>query len=239
VRQSLSLGAVIGLAVLACTTTHTEYIDVPDDPKGTDAGFDSQVSLDSGLGLLSFRPSTLYSGVDGVHVFQVPIAVYDSGDDLVVTASDPTTADLVPKKLTDPIKDGAADTGKYYFVSVKRAGTVTLQATSNGKTVTAKITVTQYDSGRWTTGQTRYMTSEGSSPACTQCHTGTNAVDHSPAAIATATDEKVGATITTGIDPFGTAIMINGAPSHKWTVTDAERDGLVTYLRALEPKGFQ
>jgi hypothetical protein len=72
------------------------------------------------------------------------------------------------------------------------------------------------------------------------------AIDHSPAAIATASDQDVGVIITTGVLPgFGpgapSVIAIPAYPGtlHKWSVTGAERDGLVTFLRALAPRGFQ
>jgi hypothetical protein len=234
--------AAIPLAVLiACTHTTTQYIDVPDSPITaiTDAGFDSAPPADSGLGVLAFRPSTLYSGWDGTHTFQAPFAVYDSGDDLTVTLDDPSAGTLVPKKLVDPAKNGVTDDGKYYFLLVSKAGSFTLTATSQGQTATTKVTITAYDASRWDVGAARYVTAEGSSPPCTQCHGGAGGIDHSPAALVSADDEKVAATIVTGIDPFGTAIKINGQPSHKWTVTPDEQSGLVTYLRALEPRGFQ
>ena len=228
-------------ALVACSHTRTEYIDVPDTPitSITDAGFDSAPPADSGLGILAFRPSTLYSGYDGTHAFNVPFAVYDSADDLAVTLDDPSAGTLVPKKLVNPAKNGVIDDGKYYWLIVQKPGTITLTATSQGRSATAKLTVTNYDPGRWDTGAARYVTAEGSSPPCTQCHGGAAGIDHSPAALATADDEKIAATIVTGIDPFGTAIKIDGQPSHKWTVTDDEKAGLVTYLRALEPRGFQ
>jgi mono/diheme cytochrome c family protein len=242
--RSLLLLAPVGLiAAVACTHTRTEYIDVPDKSPGvagiTDAGFDSQPPADSGLGILAFRPSTLYSGYDGAHTFQVPLAVYDSGDDLQVSLDDPSLGDLTPKKLVSPVKNGVEDSGKYYWVTIKGAGTITLHAAASGQTATAKITVTPYAPDRWATGQARYTTAEGTSPPCVQCHGGAGGIDHSPAAIATADDEKVATTIVSGIDPFGTAIYINGKPSHQWQVTDDEQSGLVTYLRALEPRGFQ
>lgn len=228
------------LGVFACSSTKTSYVDEPDDPL-TDGGFNSQPRPDSGLGILSFMPDDSFSGFDGEHTFKVPVAVYDSSDDLVVTASDPSAAEIVPKKLVNPERnDGTFDNGKYFFVTVKRPGTITLKATSNGRSVESKIEVADYAAGRWQTGETRYKTAGANGdPPCTQCHVNGNAIDHSPAALATATDEKVGIVITTGISTAGFLIKIDNKPGHKWEVSDAERDGLVTYLRSLEPKGFK
>jgi hypothetical protein len=70
------------------------------------------------------------------------------------------------------------------------------------------------------------------------CHAGGNAIDHSPAAMASSTDEAIATVITTGISTAGFPIMgVQG--DHRWTVSQAERDGLVTYLRGLPPRGFK
>jgi hypothetical protein len=226
--------------VFACSSTTTSYVDEPEEQPAADGGFDSQPSAESGLGVLTFMPESSFSGFDGTHTFTVPIAIYDSGDDLKVTSSDPAAADIVPKKLTNPVReDGTTDNGKYFFVTVKKAGAITLKATSNGKTVESKITVAEYASGRWEAGETRYKNGGSGDPACTDCHVNGSAIDHSPAALATATDEKIAVVITTGISTGGFPIKIDNQPGHKWTVSDPERDGLVTYLRGLQPKGFK
>lgn len=208
------------------------------DPK--DAGYDSQPSLDSGLGVLSFSPEQSYSGFDGVHTFKVPVAVYDAADDLKVTAADPSAATIAPVKLVQPTRpDGTHDNGRYFMVTVKKAGTITLVAESHGKKVQATITAAQYTSSRWTAGEARY-TSAGANgdPPCTQCHAGSAGIDHSPAAMASATDTALGTVITTGISTAGFPIK-EASKGHRWEVTDDERDALVTYLRGLEPRGFQ
>lgn len=208
-----------------------------------DAGFkregsvyDSKPSPDSGLGELRFQPSKSYSGYDGTHTFKVPVAVYDSADDLKVTADGAT---VTPTKLKNPVnQDGVTDNGKYFLVTVEQAGTITLTATSAGRSVTSTIDVVSYAPSRWQAGQTRYVNGGGGDPPCTNCHVNGQAIDHSPAALATSTDETVAAVITTGISPAG--FPIQGVPGgHRWTVTDTEKAGLVTYLRALDPRGFE
>lgn len=227
-------------AVACSSEPEATYIDEPVPGEPQDAGFDSTPSPDSGLGVLTFRPDRSYSGFDGTHTFIVPVAVYDSASDLEVTADDPSAVDIVPKTLAKPVRDdGTVDNGKYFFVTVKKAGTITLTATSQGKTAESVLTVTQYPGDRWTAGETRYKGGGSGDPPCTDCHVNGQAIDHSPAALATATDEKIGAVITTGISTAGFPIMINDQPGHRWKVTDAERAGLVTYLRAIEPRGFK
>jgi hypothetical protein len=209
------------------------------------SSYDSAVSPESGLGELLFRPSKVFSGTDGTHTFKVPLAVYDSDADLSVTASDPSGITLAPTKLKNPVSpDGITDNGKYFMLTALKAGTYTLTATSKGRSTTATVTVTDYTSNRWGDGDARYnngVTSMTADRACQNCHVQGLAIDHSPAALATASDQEIGIIITTGVKPGPSVIKIPNEPGtqHKWTVTDTERDGLVTYLRALDPRGFQ
>lgn len=229
------LAVVLVLLVVACSSTKTrvEYVDEPGDGG---ASPDSAPPPDSGLGVLRFAPTQAYSGFDGTHAFQVPLGVYDSAPDLVVTAADPTAATIKPTELVNPVTvDGIADTGKYFLVTVKRAGAITLNATSGGKTATATITVAPYAADRYATGQTRYTTG---SPPCSDCHVNGEAIDHSPAALATADDTQIGTAITSGMSPAGFPLEgVTGG--HRWSVSEAELAGLVTYLRALPPRGFK
>ena len=210
------------------------------EERAKDGGFDSTPSPESGLGVLSFSPEEAYSGHDGVHAFEVPIAVYDAAGDLKVTPDDPSAVTITPVKLAKPLReDGTYDNGTYFMVSLRKAGTVTLVAESQGKTAQAKITATSYTPAQWTAGETRYTTEGGNGDApCTQCHAGSSGIDHSPASMASATDEALAAVITTGISTAGFPIQ-EPTKNHRWTVTDDERAALVTYLRGLSPRGFE
>lgn len=232
-----------GLSACSSTTTVDDGSSSGSDGdggRGDGSSFDSTPSPEAGLGELLFRPDTLYTGFDGTHTFIAPIAVYDSDSDLTVTASDSAAVTIAPAKLSNPTSsDGTVDNGKYYFLTAKKAGTVTLTASSKGRTTTATLTITAYDAARYAAGQTRYNAAgTGQDQPCTNCHAGGNAIDHSPATMAGADDQSVGIIITTGIKP--PAIPITGVPGgHKWNVTPDQKDGLITYLRALEPKGFE
>ena len=266
IRATTKLSALSGLSVIfalsavgalgslaACSSAAQPADDGTggDAPSATargDAGsfvrdgstYDSAPSADSGLGELRFQPSQSFSGYDGAHTFTVPVAVYDFGADLRVTADDPSAATIKPAKLVNPVnQDGVTDNGQYFLVTVQRAGTITLTATSEGRSATTKITVVSYTPDRWQAGQTRYVNGgAGGDPPCTSCHVSGQAIDHSPAALATSDDPKVAAVITTGISPAGFPIQgVQGG--HRWSVTPSELDGLVTYLRALDPRGFE
>jgi hypothetical protein len=241
--SSATLGAVVFTATLAgvfaCTTTKSYYVDEPTEEG--DGGGTVQPSADSGLGILTFRPEEAFSGFDGEHPYRVPVAVYDSADDLKVTAVDPSAADVVPTKLQHPERnDGTVDNGKYFLVTTKKAGKIALKATSKGRTVQASITVAQYDPARWRAGEARYKTGpDAANPPCTNCHVNGQAIDHSPAALATSTDQALGAVITSGISTANFPIRIDGKPGHRWSVSDNDVESLVVYLRGLEPRGFK
>jgi hypothetical protein len=235
---------VAGAFAAACSASSASPSVKPkpndDDPSEPDKPEPVTPSADSGLGELLIRPSRLYSGFDGTHTFTVPVAVYDSAADLTLTADDPAAVDIVPKQLANPVRqDGTTDNGKYFFVTSKKAGTVKLIAKSGGKTAEAQVTVTSYGPDRWQVGQRRYTNAAGSEPACANCHVNGNAIDNSPAALATATDEGIAIVITTGISTAGFPIRIDGKLGHRWTVDDTVSAGLVTYLRSLEPRGYK
>lgn len=244
----LSFAVAVG-ALAACSSSSGSGGDGSssgDTGKGDASGFerdgstyDSTPSPDSGLGELLFRPDMVYSGVDGTHTFKLPVAVYDGASDLTVTASDPSALTIEKTALANPVlPDGTTDNGAYFMLTAKKAGTFTLTASSQGRSTTATVTIVQYAPTRWAAGEARYTTANGSDPPCTDCHVNGQAIDHSPATMASADDEKLAAAFTTGIKPNGTPITgVTGG--HRWTVTNDERDGLVTYLRAIDPKGFR
>jgi len=236
-RRALAFALAAGFLACSSPETKVEYVDEPIDGGYSRDGstYDSAPPPDSGLGQLRFQPTLAYSGFDGTHTFQVPVAVYDSASDLTVTAADPSAATVTPAKLVNPVTpDGTTDSGKYFLVTVKKAGTITLNAKSGGKTVTATINAATYAADRYATGETRY---NGGSPPCTDCHVNGQAIDHSPAALATVDDTKIGTVITNGISPAGFPIQgVQGG--HKWSVSAAELAGLVTYLRALPSRGL-
>ncbi len=250
-------GAVALGALVACSSSSN---DLPGPGGGSSGGtdkdsgatftrdgsiYDSTPSPESGLGQLLFRPNVVYSGVDGSKTFKVPLAVYDGESDLVVTASDPTALTLAKTTLKNPVSaDGITDNGKYYMITSLKAGTYTLTATSKGRSTTASITITDYAANRWSDGNARYnngVTTMTADRACANCHVNGLAIDHSPAALATATDQEIGIIMTTGVKPGPSVIKVPNEPGtqHKWTVSDLQKDGLVTYLRAIDPRGFQ
>jgi mono/diheme cytochrome c family protein len=212
----------------------------PGTQKSDDGKFDSTPAPDSGLGVMSFSPEQVHSGFDGEHEFKVPIAVYDASDDLVLAPKDPSAASVVAVKLENPVVDGVLDNGKYFMVSPKKAGDIILVAKSKGRTIEATLSVTAYSTAQWTAGKQRYENGGTTGePACTQCHAGSAGIDHSPAALASVDDQKVGTVITSGISTAGFPIKESTGKGHRWDVSEEERQALVTYLRGLAPRGFE
>lgn len=253
-------GAAVALgvgALVACSSEATNpgaNDDGSDDTKDAadfkrdGSVYDSSPSPESGLGELLFRPDRVYTGRDGTHTFKVPVAVYDSDADLTVTADDPSGLTVTKTTLVNPVnQDGVTDNGKYFLLTALKAGTYTLTATSKGRSTTASVTVTEYAPSRYAAGEARYnngVTTKTADRACTNCHVQGAGIDHSPAALGTANDQEVGVIVTTGVKPgIGgpQVIKIKDEPGtqHKWDVTDTEKDGLITYLRGLTPRGFQ
>ena len=109
-----------------------------DDPtKVTDGGFDSQPV--DGIGARDPRADRALStpGTDGAHSFRVPFALYSAGAMISPRSrsGDPSIATVAPTALTSP----AGDNGKYYMLTMQKAGSTTVTAKSNGTTATATI----------------------------------------------------------------------------------------------------
>lgn len=235
---SLLLACSLGLAAACSSAT-----SVTDAGPSADAGpSDANTLNDTGTSPvpdatpdLQIRPSLSYTGSDGAHSFRVPVAVYGAGADLRLVASEPSFVAIEPASLVNP----TGDDGRYFLVSAQKAGAVTLTAESAGEKVTTQLTIAAYAPSRYAAGESRYKIgfAPKSEPACTTCHAGAQGIDHSPAALASISDEEISVIISTGI--------MNGVPitlssgKHQWTTTPDEMDGLVTYLRALPPKGFK
>jgi mono/diheme cytochrome c family protein len=240
--------AWVALVLFGCSTAQpivreeepppAEDSPEPGTQRSDDGKFDSTPASDSGLGVMSFSPDAVHSGFDGQHAFEVPIAIYDGADDLVVAAKDPSAATIVATKLAKPLVDGVLDNGKYFMVTPKRAGDIVLVAKSAGRSVEARLSVATYSEAQWNAGKQRYENGGNGEPACAQCHAGSAGIDHSPAALASVDDQKVGTVITSGISTSGFPIQ-ESSKGHRWEVSEEERAALVAYLRGLPPRGFE
>jgi mono/diheme cytochrome c family protein len=221
------LSFAIGCASASPASTDSDPSDTPGvDPK-SDAGTSPAASPPPVLRVL---PADTYSGYDGTHVFRVPVAVYGAKEAKLVP-SDASMVDVQPAKLVDT----SMDDGVYFIVRTKKVGTVKLTAQAGGGSASATLTIAPYTLDEYQVGAQRYTNAASSGPACVSCHAASGGIDHSPSRMASAKDSDVVSVITTGI-------LVEGNPitqvRHKWAVSDAEAAGLVSYLRALAPRGF-
>ncbi|WP_394847311.1 hypothetical protein LZC95_07570 [Pendulispora brunnea] len=224
-REVTSAVLLVGVAMLACACSSSdsggEERDAGTEPDTSGSTPDFQV-----------QPTELYSGYDEEHVFHIPFAAYGAGTDLKATVADTSVASIEPTTFQgDP-----SDTGKWYMLTVKKAGKTKVTVTSGGKTKEVSVNVVGYDKNRYAAGEARYNSADGSQPPCAECHSKKDGPDHSPYKLAPIPDNQVKLIITTGI--------LDGFPikdvqqNHRWTPNDEQLAGLVTYLRALPPRGF-
>jgi len=179
-------------------------------------------------------PSEAHSGFDGTHTFLVPFST--NLTDVTWSVADPDIASVAPAAAPEEY----AEFGETWaLVTTKKAGTTKIIAAAGGKQVEATLTVAPYDGAQVTAGEMRYVNPDDASGAqrnaCASCHALANGVDHSPLALAFYDDESILAAITTGTYPDG--YVLRGV-NHMWNLTDAERPGIVPYLRSLQPRGF-
>ncbi len=199
---------------------------------------------------IAFNP--MYSGYDGLHTFQIPATITNGAGAEPVTgvkwsASDSSYVDLAPSS------DGTS-----VMITTRKAGTVTIIATTDTAIGKAPLTITAYTPAQWSAGQTRYtsgdMTSLGmqmrgstdKNVQCTSCHGDSPtslAIEHTPEQTGGFTDDELKGIFLQGKLPAADlqVPLYGGAASfmsfHQWTVaSDDEANGLVCYLRSLAPK---
>jgi hypothetical protein len=205
---------------------------------------------------LVLRFSPMYSAYVPNHEALVPVTLKDASlrtSGAHFTSSDTSIATV-------------ADTANGATITVKKDGVVTIQASLDGQTGSAKLTVTKFTEEQWMAGQARFSKSDlaiknpsggaltplllrdpanrDDNGACNTCHTAQAKVlkiENTPTQIAGYSDSELITIFTEGAKPEGVAqgTMI---PSfawgmfHKWKVTDEEKQGLVAFLRTQAPK---
>jgi hypothetical protein len=198
---------------------------------------------------IAFNP--MYSAWDGVHTFQVPATILTNGepppDGIKWSASDSSYVELVPS--TD---------GSSVMITTKKAGKVTIIATTADAIGKAPLNITSFTPLEWAKGQARYTTGDTTTIGqqthgsmdknvqCTSCHgdsPGSLAVEHTPEQTGGFTDDELKSIFLNGQLPAADLeIPLYGGQAefmsfHQWTVADDdEAMGLVCYLRSLAPK---
>jgi len=150
------------------------------------------------------------------------------------------------------------------MITAKKAGDFTITAKAGNRTGSVKIHITAATEDDYTRGEARYnnaiqlmfnagqiMTAGGgmvmlaNNVSCKNCHgSGANflAVEHTPQQTGGYTDEEIKNIFENGMKPAGAkwgslpGIMNYYPMFHKWAASAEEYQGLVVYLRSLEPK---
>jgi hypothetical protein len=201
--------------------------------------------------------SPMYSGYDGVHTFQVPATIANAAvtgvSNVSWSASDKSVVDLAP-----------AGDGVGVMITTKKAGQVTITATTANAIGKSLLTIAAYTPQQWAAGQARYMSGATSAPhpgadggagggdvSCLSCHDPAAAasmatdsgrtVEHTPQQTGGFNDQQLKAIYMNGALPASDANPLHISPMrfmsfHQWSATDVEADGLVVFLRSLTPK---
>lgn len=181
----------------------------------------------------------------GAQTFQVPLWTDIKGQ-LTWTVADPTIADIKPVDPPSDYLEAKKENpklGDFFFamLTTKKAGTTKISVSGGGKTAQSDLTVKEYTTAAYTAGQTRYKTGEGTAERrpCAGCHEKPDGVDHSPTWVSILNDDQVLSGVQTGSVTFGNQKFELNGGNHKWNLTEEEKTGIVTFLRALPPKTFK
>jgi hypothetical protein len=252
-RLALILGLQIaaGAAFVACGGDDPAEEGTPGPT--TDPKTDGKVT-----GTLAFQSTPLYSAFveGGMHEAKVPVILKDPsqrGKGAKFTSMDTAVATV------EDTADGA-------MVTIKKDGSVTIKGELGEDSGNVKINIKKYTEAEWTAGQARYSKPElaiktmgNAAPsaisllnpmnrepngACNTCHTSQAKVlkiENGPQQIAGYSDDDLVTIFTMGKKPEGASVktMIPAflwGTIHAWTVTDAEKPGLIAFLRTQAPK---
>lgn len=252
---ALTVQMAAGIGFLACGgggDDGEEPKTSGDDGKQTDGQPSTPGKTDTPAtpsGALKFNFAQLYSAYDGKHKFQVPVSVVGSSG-----------ASFEP---SDPSKVDVTKTDEGATLTTLAAGKVTIKGTLGSQSGSVELNITEATPEDWEAGNARYNSGipafrlDGGVPssmasaqnfldkrgACTSCHGDTASflkVQHTPLQVAGYSDEELLTIITMGQKPAG-ALQRTMFPAqywgmgHRWDLNEAERKGIVVYLRSLAP----
>jgi hypothetical protein len=176
-------------------------------------------------------PDNIHTGFDGTNTYKVPVSTSLVGAGVTWGSDDPSIVSIV----SVPVDPQAASFISGAMITTKKAGTTKVFATQGTKREEANVTVTAYTLDQFNLGKTRYTTGGDTGPrrACAGCHQTPAGADHSPSTLAWYDDTETLQAIQTGAYPDGYVLKQAG---HQWQLTDPEKAGIMSYLRALPPK---
>jgi hypothetical protein len=206
---------------------------------------------------LLFNP--MYSAYDGVHDFQLP-AIVQGVQDVDWSARPADAVDLAPDSETGGVMITMRQAGEVQIIA--RAGNLSGSATLYITDATPEdweLGEQRYNNEipfpMFDIPDGGFMpTADGGMPnvdieipdnlSCRNCHgAGAEALDveHTPQQTGGYSDDQLKSIFTMGMKPEGSTFHTPFPPSiyeqfHTWDATDAEKKGIVVYLRSLTPK---
>lgn len=237
------------LAVLL--TTGAAFMACGGDDKGDAApGGGSSDPSTASSGSLKLLFSPMYSAFEPSHSYKLPVII-DGIQGATFSASDPSKVDV------ENTPTGAT-------LTMKAPGQVLITAKLGAESGSAMLTITETTAADWERGNARYNTMIDALPtpdggsvtianfftardakgACTTCHSETAKllkIQHTPQQTGGYSDAELITIFTMGMKPGGARQRTNlpeyfWGMGHKWDVDEADKKGLITYLRALPPK---
>lgn len=231
---------------------------------GSNSGSNGGFPVQKAVLQLAFDP--MYSGYDGVHDYKLPVKVTGATGDLTVTTDPPDFVDSEPNTdgvmltmrkagaTTVLIKDAQGSWGSAKLTITQ----FTPDQWELGKTRYNEGGVAfDFEGGAPMPGT---IPDRNDMAACTSCHLPDGAggstttetdggfpqidIEHTPQQTGGYTDDQLIAIFTEGKKPAGSPFRV--IPSllgptiysmfHKWNVDEDTKQGIVAYLRSLEPK---
>jgi mono/diheme cytochrome c family protein len=232
-----SVLVALGLALAACgSDSGSPGGDGDGGPGGGDGGGEP---ADAAPIEHTLMPAVAHSGFDGVSSYKVP--VYTTLEDAAWDIGDQAVATIESVELPPDLEPVLGTFGKSWaMITTASAGTTTFYASADGVDLEASLVVLAYDDAVVAVGDQRYNTPENPNDtdriACQDCHGAEGGVDHTPLAMAYRDDAELLQIISESEYPEG-GMVLDG--EHAWNLTEAEADGIVPYLRSLQPRGFE
>ena len=206
-------------------------------------------------------PPIVHAGFDGQNVYQVPINTdlerfadgqisWESDDEAIVTIA-PANAPPFPGTFGS----------KWALIETKAQGATTIHAIVGDERLSAQVIVTQYDAADQAIGDARYNNgvASGLQMACAACHLVQGGADHTATEIGFHDDAAILQATMMGRYPdvcrdeasrpcdcndegcelvAGHVLQAGIGIAHEWELSAEEQQGIVPYLRSLQPNGF-
>ena len=232
VRTLVAVG--LGVTLAACGGDSGSSGGDGDGGPGGDATAADAMPVEHAL-----MPAVAHTGYDGVNTYKVP--VYTTLEDAAWDIADTDVATIESVELPPDLEPVLGTFGKSWaMITTAAAGNTTFYASAGGVDLEASLVVQAYDAAVVAVGDQRYNTPENPNDtdriACQECHGAADGVDHTPLAVSYRDDTDMLQIIADSEYPEG-GMVLDG--EHAWNLTEPEADGIVPYLRSLEPRGFE